>query len=361
MRADVVTLDASGSVLAAARRMAESSRFVLPVSDEQSGLIGMLTARGIAIAVAEGRDLEATITADLAEPCQALRAEDSVEVAASMFLRHGGSELPVTEDGKVVGIVRRRALESYEAAQATLGGSDPGASFVHDISGADEMLEASAADYYLVGAEGLERIREALVLAGRQTVTNVLDFGCGHGRVMRMLKAAFPEARLTACDLDPDAVDYCASQFGATPVHSSEDIGAIELDGEFDLIWAGSLFTHVDSGPWQEFLSLFDSLLAPGGVLVFSAHGRRSAEMIRTGTTYGLDSTALQGLVADYERSGFAYRNYAHSDSYGISLSAPPWVVSQIVSHPALRLLMLKEAGWADHQDVVGCMRQPER
>jgi SAM-dependent methyltransferase len=189
----------------------------------------------------------------------------------------------------------------------------------------------------------------------------VLDFGCGHGRVMRMLKAAFPDAQLTACDLDPDAVDYCASQFGAIPAYSSEDVRDLELAGDFDLIWAGSLFTHVDRGLWDQLLSLFDSLLAPRGVLAFSTHGRRSAEMIRTGTTYGLDSAALAGLSTDYERDGFAYRNYAHSDSYGISLSAPSWVVSQLERHPSLRLLMLKEAGWADHQDVVGCMRRPDR
>jgi predicted transcriptional regulator len=152
----VVALDASESLPAAARRMAEANRFVLPVIGE-GALVGMLTARAFAVAVAEGKDLEATTAAEMAEPCQTLSPGDPVEAAAAAFARQGGSELPVVDDGKVVGIVRRRALESYDAAQVTLGRAGPGTSFVHDIAGADEMLEASAADYFLVGAEGLER------------------------------------------------------------------------------------------------------------------------------------------------------------------------------------------------------------
>jgi hypothetical protein len=58
-----------------------------------------------------------------------------------------------------------------------------------------------------------------------------------------MLRAAFPEAHLTVCDLDRDKVDFCAAQFNATPVYSQEDIRSVSLDQTFDLIWCGSLFT----------------------------------------------------------------------------------------------------------------------
>ena len=123
------------------------------------------------------------------------------------------------------------------------------------------------------------------------------------------------------------------------------------------MIWSGSLLTHVNSDLWGQFLPLFERLLAPGGVLVFSAHGRRSAEMIRDGTTYGLEPPALNSLLSDYEREGFGYHNYPHSDSYGISLAAPSWMVAQLECVPRLRLLMVKEAGWSNHQDIVACTR----
>src|SRR5437870_5495298 len=87
----------------------------------------------------------------------------------------------------------------------------------------------------------LESGRAALTAAGKTDVRRILDLPCGHGRVLRVLKAAFPGAALTACDIDRDGVDFCASRFGAEPVYSVEDPGRIPVRGPFDLIWVGSL------------------------------------------------------------------------------------------------------------------------
>ena len=46
--------------------------------------------------------------------------------------------------------------------------------------------------------------------ASRHGFESILDFGCGFGRVLRMLKAAYPEARLTAADVKREGVDFCA-------------------------------------------------------------------------------------------------------------------------------------------------------
>jgi CBS domain-containing protein/SAM-dependent methyltransferase len=355
MRRDVDTLRPSQSLLDCARMMRERGGFVVPVTTEEGELVGMVSPRAIVEAVARGDDLTATTVGHVAEPSTALRREQPVEEAVKAFAGHAGSELPVTEEGKVIGVLRRRALRSYGAAVTTLG-AEP-AALVQDIDPQDEMLEASAGDYYLVGADALARIREALALTGATTVSSVLDLGCGHGRVMRMLRAAFPSAKLTACDIDREAVDFCAASFDATPVYAGEDPGELRFGERFDLIWSGSLLTHLDSGRWEQVVSLFESALAPGGVVVFTTHGRRSAEMIRAGTTYNLGPDALARLLEGYEREGFGYSNYPHSDGYGISLARPSWVVSLLERRPELRLLMLKEAGWSNHQDVVACTR----
>ena len=36
------------------------------------------------------------------------------------------------------------------------------------------------------------------------------------------------------------------------PVHSRADVEQLELPGRFDLIWVGSLFTHLDPDRWDE-------------------------------------------------------------------------------------------------------------
>jgi 2-polyprenyl-3-methyl-5-hydroxy-6-metoxy-1,4-benzoquinol methylase len=98
-----------------------------------------------------------------------------------------------------------------------------------------------------------------------------------------MLRAFFPDAHLTACDLDRDAVDFCAAEFNARPVYSHEDIRCVSLDQCFDVIWCGSLFTHLDSQQWPDFLGFFAEHLSPDGVLVFTTHGRQPIQWMREG------------------------------------------------------------------------------
>jgi SAM-dependent methyltransferase len=62
--------------------------------------------------------------------------------------------------------------------------------------------------YFYCGRSALGAIRLALAAAGTSKVRSILDLPCGHGRVLRVLKAAFPEAELHACDLDRTGVDF---------------------------------------------------------------------------------------------------------------------------------------------------------
>ena len=89
-----------------------------------------------------------------------------------------------------------------------------------------------------------------MLAAQKETATNILDLPSGYGRVMRFLKAEFPEAALTACDVIREGVDFCARTFGARAIYGKEDPSELELDERFDLIWCGSLLTHVDEENW---------------------------------------------------------------------------------------------------------------
>src|SRR5438874_890183 len=73
---------------------------------------------------------------------------------------------------------------------------------------------------------------------------------------------------------------------GAFPVISQQRARDIAIQQRFDLIWCGSLLTHLNSNAWSEFLGLFDLLLDPGGALVFTTHGRWVAERMRRGRYY---------------------------------------------------------------------------
>ena len=218
-------------------------------------------------------------------------------------------------------------------------------------------------EYWVAGRSALDAIRAGLDAAGKPVseIRRILDIPCGHGRVLRYLKAAFPSAELTACDLLRDGVDFCLSEFGAIPVYSHEDADKIPLEHSvYDLIWVGSLFTHLDIVQWKAFLTRLALSLRDGGVLIFSAHGRlvyRRMRGLQDSDSYGLPYWRVTKTLYHYERSGFGYGNYLGVNNYGISISDPQWVMSTVANHHDLRCVYFAECAWHGAQDVYACVK----
>jgi SAM-dependent methyltransferase len=199
----------------------------------------------------------------------------------------------------------------------------------------------------------------------RRPLRRILDLPCGYGRVMGSLQEAFPDAELTACDLSREGVDFCAEQFGATPVYSTEDPGEIQLEGRFDLIWCGSLLTHLGASRWQGFLDLFERALARRGLLVFTTCGHAVAAKLRAREDLGISPDQADGMLAEFDQNGFAYRDYPStmldemswpSGSYGLTLSSPAWVCARLAERRGLRIVSLCEMGFNYNQDAIACL-----
>jgi len=196
--------------------------------------------------------------------------------------------------------------------------------------------------YFLFGESGLECIRKRIDSEPR----SILDLPCGHGRVLRYLRAAYPEAEITACDINREGVDFCAETFGAVPLYSSDDPSEIETR-RFDLIWCGSLLTHFDAPRWKDWLDFFEGHLEPGGSLVFTTHGRAYAAGLRP----RFMPPNLPEMRAEYEQTGFSF-----NDHHNISLSSVAWVFGQLAHRQGN--ISLEERGWHNCQDV-WCLKAP--
>jgi SAM-dependent methyltransferase len=237
---------------------------------------------------------------------------------------------------------------------------------IRDISPNDEMY-ADDKDhgqwYWSVGRSAIECISQSMAATGKRArdVTRILDFPCGHGRVMRYLKLAFPHAEITGGDLLRDGVDFCASRFGAVPVYSDNDPARIGLPAKaFDLIWVGSLFTHFAGDRWSGFLNLLASSLRENGLLVFSTHGLLVYLRVMgmdLSYNYGLPHWRDTLVCYSYERDGIGYANYQNSKEYGISLSTPSWVCDQIRQIPELTIVHFSANAWCKVHDIYACKR----
>jgi SAM-dependent methyltransferase len=288
----------------------------------------------------------------LASPEGAIPPTEPLAAALETMATRRLKGLPVIDDGLLVGVLWREQAERFLSLADRL--DFPLSKLADEISPDDEMFPGNLSVYLRTGASGLECIRRALALAGSSRPQRILDFGCGHGRVLRFVKAAFPESELTACDIESSAVEFCANVLGATPVQSSGRLSDVRFDTRFDLIWSGSLLTHVDESMWREALELFGSLLDRSGVLAFSTAGPWCAEALSSGRAdYGLQPSAVASLLDQYRSAGFGYVDYAQERGYGISLASPEWTTRIVDTQPGLKMLGYAERAFDAHQDIV--------
>lgn len=221
---------------------------------------------------------------------------------------------------------------------------------VAELAEGDGMYDGRDGHYLSVGLSALRAIEDALGDAP-EPPRRILDLPCGHGRVTRVLRARFPEAAITVCDLDRDGVDFAAARFGARGVYSVEDFRALDLGEAYDLIWVGSLVTHLSERQTRRFLDCMARHMAPRSTLVVSTHGAQVEARLRS-WNYGLTPEAVSGLLEDHARTGYGYRDYPGGRGYGVSLTSREWIAEALSKGP-LRLDSHSEAVWDDHQDVL--------
>lgn len=237
-----------------------------------------------------------------------------------------------------------------------------------ELSPMDDMIDPSNPDglraYLHAGRNALEIILASMVTARRVKADRILDLPCGFGRVTRHLRAAFPQAHITACDLYQDRIDYCASTFGVEALQSKEVLADLHFDQPFDLIWCGSLLTHLPKQRFAAALGLLSRALSEDGIAIATTHGRFSPWSSHERFKY-LPTDAFIAAERGFYRSGFGYAPYANAtevfaqETYGISLSSMSFIGGLIETDPTIRMVGFTERGWDGHQDVVAFKKSP--
>jgi SAM-dependent methyltransferase len=220
----------------------------------------------------------------------------------------------------------------------------------------DGMVSAGLEEQYFdLGRRALELIHFSGVLCDKPHYPDILDLPCGHGRVLRWLRAHYGYANLTACDLDRDGVDFCARQFRATPVYSEADLRALPFQSQFDLIWVGSLVTHLNQERWLRTLDCLVKWTRECGVIVFTTQGRTVSSLLARGRRNVAENIDKPALLEEYARTGFAYQRYFEStpeEDYGLALTSPEWLMRVLQRYPDVIMRAYLEEAWG-MQDVV--------
>ena len=153
------------------------------------------------------------------------------------------------------------------------------------IHAGDEMLafldgkhggdrDQGLAVYFRSGHSAFDVV-ERLVLSGLggwERVGSLLDFASGYGRVARFLARALPPERVWVADVYADGVRFQAERLGVHGLVSTARPEDFACDRTFDVVNATSLFTHLPRAAFEGWLARLLALVAPGGLLVFTAH-----------------------------------------------------------------------------------------
>ena len=191
-----------------------------------------------------------------------------------------------------------------------------------------------------------------MILNSVSSLPTVLDLPSGFGRVTRHLTAFMPESDIYVADLNADGAQFCRETMGATVLEASESFDGLDFGRSFDLIWSGSLLTHLALDRFTAALNCFARLLSPEGIAVVTLHGRHSPYIQHNQWKY-ISDERFAVAEASYLETGFGYVDYPDQRDYGISLSGPSFTMALIGQISGIRMLGYHERRWNDHQDVL--------
>ena len=221
------------------------------------------------------------------------------------------------------------------------------------ISPSDGMFDGRVEHYFFCGQSALRVLHAAISLAAVEMPKRILDYGAGAGRVTRWMKAAFPESTIHACDLREGDMAFLRTAFGIEAWTVGTDASRLTLPFSYDLIWVGSVITHLSEA---DAVQLFEKLLSfcnPGGLLALSFHGQTAIDrQDKTDFRY-IHDPGWHQIKAGYAGNGYGYADYHGQVAYGISVCTPSWMVRMIRATAVVRLVLLGERLWANHHDVV--------
>ncbi|MCK4666514.1 class I SAM-dependent methyltransferase [Candidatus Dependentiae bacterium] len=208
--------------------------------------------------------------------------------------------------------------------------------------------------YFYIGISALKNIYSSLFYANLNTdsISNVLDFASGYGRVLRWLQYLFKNADITCSDINEEAVNFCKETFGVEGVISNSDFSKLNFNKKFDVIWIGSLLTHLNEENWYICLKRLKCFLKQNGILIFSTHGEDFINKLKAGKTYNRSPKQIKKAINDYNKFGFGFMARNIDPKYGLSVTTFNKVHSILLKVENLQLIRYTNSSWDRFQDV---------
>lgn len=170
------------------------------------------------------------------------------------------------------------------------------------------------------GLQGAESIRDILARNGKpiDQFSNILDFGCGCGRITRYLQD-LANSSITGSDINPTLIRWAQRnlKFARFVTNGISDALPFENDS-FDLVFALSVFTHLGAKLQNHWMDELIRILRPGGVLLVTLKGENWKAGLDEEQMNAFDRGNMVVIEPDY--SGTNYCAAYHPPVYAKSV-----------------------------------------
>ena len=183
---------------------------------------------------------------------------------------HDGCQLPPPEWAEL-----NRTLAFGNATARARVAPFPPVALMQNVSGLtnEQDFASHGADFWLAFSASAPK-----PLAEYATV---LDFGCGCGRMARMLKGH--PGRVFGCDIDERHIRWIGEHLPYVEATQTQpDHPLPYATASMDLVISISVFTHLNERSQDILLSELHRVSRPGGTLMLTIHGERALERVRT-------------------------------------------------------------------------------
>jgi len=166
------------------------------------------------------------------------------------------------------------------------------------------------------GKLAFESIRECLRRCGvpPDELRNVLDFGCGCGRVIRYWRRA-NQVRLFGTDYNSKLITWCKSNLPFATFSLNDFSPPLNYsDHEFDFVYALSVFTHLSERLQFAWMDELRRVIRPGGYLLITTHGNAYLDQLSLAEREEYQNNKL--VVRHVESAGSNHCGAFHPELY---------------------------------------------
>jgi SAM-dependent methyltransferase len=170
-----------------------------------------------------------------------------------------------------------------------------------------EMHLRSGADDFRMLAELYE------LFAGRPagSLTSLLDFGCGCGRLLRWFQTALPDTRLLGADVRRASVDWCRQNLRGTFLANDVQPPLALPDASVDLVVSLSVFSHLSLASNRAWIRELARVCRPDGLVLLTSHGAFAlaaiARCAEHQSVLGIDRERARGYLRRLEQEHFLF------------------------------------------------------